>query len=172
MFRICFYVSLLIFVLGCQKQEVVLLNEEEHCFEINNEGEIISQAVGVNTGLVIQDTLQSTRITFQSNRLVINLKNGTSIIFKPNENVCNEWEQESSMDSCQEEYFLAAICKDEENSSIICSNDSVFWEFNIQLTQNKEGVDSAQFKIKKFKNQKKSLQGKMVLENTEKKPIF
>ncbi len=168
--KIWLSILVVLLALGCQKQKNVVLNEDDPIYAIDNQGNIFVE----NNNIPLQNDNNSpkTQISFQTNRLIINFENGSSLIFKSSENLCNEWELDKPLEACQEEYFLAAICKDEENSSIICSNDSVFWEFNIQLTQNKEGVDSTQFKIKKLKNQKKSLQGKMVLENTEKKPIF
>ncbi len=170
--KIWLSILILILALGCQKPKKVVLNDDDPIYTVDNQGNIFVENNDSINLTSISDNQAKTQISFQTNRLIINFNNGSSLIFKPCENLCNEWELEKNIDICQEEYFLAAICKDEDNSSIICSNDTVFWEFNIQLTHNKEGVDSTQLKIKKLKNQKKSLQGKMVLENAEKKSIF
>jgi len=164
MFRIGFFTALLFITFGCQKPTTIVLNEEFPTYEIDKQGN-----VSVNDNKLDEKTekkLENTVLSFQSNRMVINFSNGSSLILKPSNTSCEEWIPESPTE-CLEEYFLAALCNENENATIVCSNDSVYWEFNIQLSQNKEGINSSSFKMKRLKYtpNKKSLQGKMVLEN-------
>ncbi len=142
-----FYIIILLTLLSaCQKGNVIVLNEEENCFEIDPVEKIFWNKDK------IQETNPKPSIAFQSNRVIINFANGSTMILSTYENSCNELECEKTMDSCLEEYLIAALCdEDNNNTTIFCSSDTSFWELNIQLAQRKEGIDTSQFKIKRFK---------------------
>lgn len=169
--RIWSFIFIIILALGCQKPKNVILNDEEHLFTVDEKGNIYDPLQEEINSKKIEKK-STANISFQSNQVVINFYNGSSLILKPVENTCEEWSTEKTSDPCLEEYLVAAMCKDEENSTIICSNDSIYWEFNIHITQNKEGMDSTQLKIKKLKNYKKSSQDKMALEHSSPQSLF
>lgn len=169
--RIWLFIVLSILALGCQKQKNIIWVEEDPTFIVDKKGNIFNNK---EWNKITHDPQQNydAQISFQSNRLVINFENKTSLIFKPKESSCEERINEKFIDECSEEFFLAAICKDEEVNTLICANDTFFWEFSMQLSHNKEHLDSTCFKIRKLKNTKKVSHGKLVLHENEFKSYF
>jgi hypothetical protein len=158
--------ALLFFIVGCHKPTVVVLNQEEHHYTIDKNGDVIlSKNLPEASDSQIS---KKTTLTYQFQRVVINFSNGTSLIFKPMETDCFLSDNSDSLSNCLEENFLAAICTDDkQQSTILCLNDTALWELNVLITQNKEGIDSSSFKLKKyiFNSDKKRLSEKMVWNN-------